>query len=615
MKLLYTGLVITLLCAYSTVCNAQYLLQKTVSVNADQQPLKKVLDNIAQQGGFFFSYNSNAINADSIISIQVKEKTVQQTLDIIFNRRFEYKQVKNHIIIKTNAGPVWYVSGYVVDENTGEKVRDASVFEPNQLVASLTNSEGYFQLKLKDNTFPSQLTVSKSWYKDTSVKIKTGVDQEIKVSISPKVFVMDSVVISDGENVEGTWLGKFFLSSKQRMQSLNLSKFFVNMPVQASLTPGISSHGRMSSQVVNKASINLLGGYTAGVDGIEVGAGFNIVKHDARYLQVAGIFNIVGGDVVGFQGAGIYNNVLGGAMGMQAAGIGNVCKERIYGIQAGGIFSVCGDKVQGGQFAGIANVTIDSIKGIQAAGITNLCIKDIVGFQMAGITNTGKSLKGMQAAGIINVAASDVTGMQFSGLINMCGGTLRGMQAGSIINFSKELRGVQLGIINVADTANGVGIGLFSFVRKGYHKISISTNEVANFNAAIKTGTKWLYNIYSFGMNFSNNNKVYMYGFGWGSELRILKNVSINPEATGHAVYLGNWNDVNILGKFHTNINYRVNKYISVFAGPAFTIFYNNQQTKYPGFKTNFPSEGYKVNNLQYNESTWIGWNAGVTIF
>ena len=37
----------------------------------------------------------------------------------------------------------------------------------------------------------------------------------------------------------------------------------------------------------------MFGGYTAGVNGLEIGGLFNLNKKDVRYVQAAGLFNIV----------------------------------------------------------------------------------------------------------------------------------------------------------------------------------------------------------------------------------------------------------------------------------------------------------------------------------
>jgi hypothetical protein len=81
----------------------------------------------------------------------------------------------------------------------------------------------------------------------------------------------------------------------------------------------------MSGQVINNFSLNIFGGYSGGVDGMELGGLFNIDKKDAQYFQAAGLFNMVGGNTNGVQLAGISNTVLKSVQGVQASWYQQLC--------------------------------------------------------------------------------------------------------------------------------------------------------------------------------------------------------------------------------------------------------------------------------------------------
>ncbi|WP_146753028.1 hypothetical protein [Sphingobacterium multivorum] len=80
---------------------------------------------------------------------------------------------------------------------------------------------------------------------------------------------------------------------------MNLGGMFLYSPYQISMTPGLSTHGFIRSQIVNKFSINIIGGSTAGVKGMELGGVFNMNQYDMQGMQMAGVFNAVGGNVRG----------------------------------------------------------------------------------------------------------------------------------------------------------------------------------------------------------------------------------------------------------------------------------------------------------------------------
>ncbi|MDB5013348.1 MAG: hypothetical protein JWQ25_1550, partial [Daejeonella sp.] len=189
-----------------------------------------------------------------------------------------------------------------------------------------------------------------------------------------------------------------------------------------------------------------------------------------------------------------------------------------------------------------------------------------------------------------------------------------GIQIASVVNVAKETKGFQFALINVADTSSGVSIGLVNIIRHGYHKISFSANELTNSNVSIKTGNAKFYTMLMAGANVSNNEKIYTGGYGIGHDFILNRRFSISSEASGHAVFLGNWEYPGILSKGQLQGQYKLNKTFGIFAGPSFSVYKSNSQTQIShGFKTSVAPSYAKV----YNSSTqgWIGWNLGITLF
>jgi hypothetical protein len=332
----------------------------------------------------------------------------------------------------------------------------------------------------------------------------------------------------------------------------------------------VSTHGKLSGQVINNVSLNLFGGYTGGVNGLEVAGLFNIDKKKVQFIQAAGIFNIVGGKVIGLQVAGIHNTDLDTLIGLQVAGVNNLVKGSMTGIQVGGIYNHVSGKVTGAQIAGISNYSRKKVSGVQIAGVGNFSNREMSGAQIAGV-----------------------------------------------FNYAKKMNGVQIGLINVSNTSDGLGIGLINIVFKGYHKLSFSTNEVLNTNVAFKTGHSRLYNILQAGIHVAEPKQylVYSFGYGLGTELPLGKTSSLNTEVTSQYMYLGSYDHLNLLNKAHLNLNLKFGKYFSIFGGPSFAAYYTDQTTAVSGYKLNLLPTGYKTFNLRDKVTGWIGWNAGINFF
>jgi hypothetical protein len=575
------SLLILLFVCYGFSLKAQHSaeipkLYRRISITADKQPLAEVLNEISKRGNFIFSYSGTVFNPDSLVTLNAKNETVRDILDRIFLNMADYRESANYVILRSTIRRFsiqpdiiktdqrhYLISGYVIDEHTGKKVPDASVYEKRLLESDLTDKDGYFRLRIRGSHQSVILTLSKESYRDTSMMFLST------VTIKPEGYTYeDEEYMSYASNiVEKLGIGRFLVSAKQQIQSLNISGFLTSSPYQASLLPGLSSHGMFSSQVVNKASLNLLGGYTAGVDGAEVAGLFNISKNNVQYVQLAGLANLVGGSVRGFQAGGLVNSVLDSLVGFQAAGIVNDVRSGTEGWQAAGIFN-----------------------------------------------HVRRDMKGMQVAGIGNLVSGNTRGIQIAGIGNVAAKEMKGIQIGGIFSYAKEMKGLQIGLINVADTSSGFSIGLINWVNKGYHKVSLSSTDVFGTQLAVKTGTAKFYTMLILAGSYGVSDRVYSAGYGMGHDFLFSKKLSASAELSSQGLYLGNWDYPNILTKGQLNMQFKLFKGLSAFAGPSYSFYYSDPASlSEEAYRARVAPKSAKV----YSTKTkgWLGWSAGITLF
>jgi hypothetical protein len=552
-------------------------LSKLVTFNIKQQRVRDALQEISSAGDFYFSFNGKLINQDSIVSLNVQRMPVRDVLDKMFDGKVAYKESEEYVILRyavnhftiepeniTTAENLYLISGYLVDTKTGKRVKQASVYEKRLLQSTLTDDEGYFSLRFKGEHKEVVLTASKETYRDTSLVFLSDIKIESQSYDDPdkeRGTIFSNVI-------EDLGISKFLLSSKQRIQNLNVPNFFANTPFQASLLPGLSSHGMMSSRIVNKVSLNVLGGYTAGVDGVEV----------------AGLFNLTIGKVTSFQAAGLFNAVGGDVEGTQFAGLINYDKQNVSGYQGAGILNVVSGKLNGVQTAGIGNIVSKEVDGVQVAGIGNIA---------------SRSVKGLQIAGVGNIASRKFKGTQIAG----------------IFNYAKNHSGLQIGLINLSDSTSGTAIGLLNISKNGYKKLSFFSNDLVNANVAIKTGNANLYTLLIAGKNVSDTAKVETIGVGFGHDFVFSKHVAIEAEMITQYLHLGNWDNANILMRFQANLEIKLFKGFAIFGGPSYA-YYNSDApigSSAKGYKQNVvPAKHHKFRG---NNQGWLGWNFGVTLF
>jgi len=299
-------------------------------------------------------------------------------------------------------------------------------------------------------------------------------------------------------------------------------------PLHISFISPISTNGLQSGEVTNILSLNILAGYSGGLQGIEVGGFANVIKGETKGVQIAGFSNTNTGDVTAVQFAGFSN--VGFA------------------------------KTKGAQFAGFANVASGSVTGLQAAGFSNVA--------------RGMPLGG-QLAGFANVNHGDAIGAQISGFSNVNTGDIKGIQASGFLNVAKKVDGVQLGVINISDTIeNGVGIGLFTFVKKGYKALEVSGNETFYATASFKTGTSRLYNIISLGASSAKNEITWGWGYGIGTMLPVSKNMNLSIDVISYHVNEDVWftSRMNSLNKLNVTVEYKISEFLTVYGGPTWNV-------------------------------------------
>ncbi len=316
-------------------------------------------------------------------------------------------------------------------------------------------------------------------------------------------------------------------------------------------------------KTINNCSFNLFYGHSKGTNVIELGALVNRDDGNVRYFQAAGLVNYVGDSLEGVQLAGLSNFVGKSVNGFQAAGLNNH-SERLKGIQ----------------FSGLYNFNISDAKGIQGAGLFNYT-KSIHGIQVAGLFNHADSVNGLQMAGLYNKA--------------------------------KKIRGLQLGVINFSDSCYGLPIGVFSYVKHGYHKLELSSHETGFLQLGFRTGAAQFHNIFFTGGNWLASDFLWTFGYGIGSTLKVKGKLHITSEITTQSILRHTPTHFNFsqLHKATVAAEFIVPQKFSVALGPSFNVL--NQDLRKSTYasvvRSIVPNSLYTYTNQRESLRTtlWIG--------
>jgi hypothetical protein len=522
----FLPLLVVLFTATASYLGAQVNhLGTPVSIDIRGVKLKDALPKIAARGGFQFSYNSDIIPGDSLVTVQAENRQVREVLGSLLGPGIRYKVVGNHIILladkkmgrneKRGEAKEYTITGYIYDSQTGEILSSASIYEVEGMFVAATDETGRYSLTVPGDQ-EKQVSYSKAGYADTLIVVRPKEQPEMNISLRPKQRPVTESQLA-GRNVESLGerrLVRVLVPSRALITAQNVETEEQRWG-QLSLFPFIGSNRFVSGLITNRLSLNIFAGYSGGLRGVELGGFLNVVRKEMHGFQVAGFGNIVGRKSHGVQLSGFFNWDAGSFGGLQASGFSNVVTDTIRGVQLAGFSNVLRGPMYGTQISGFSNFTSQNVDGIQASGFLNIAGKDVKLAQISGFANYGKSVGGLQAAGFMNIAS----------------GTSKGLQVSGFLNYAHELQGVQWSVFNIADTvSSGVPIGLISYVRKGYHPLEITANELIPFNLTFKTGIRKFYSIFTGGIQ----QQLLSLGYGLGTQFRLARKLTLSMDLTGH---------------------------------------------------------------------------------
>jgi hypothetical protein len=629
------------------VFSQKSLLDRKVDLSFEHTSLERIFIYLSNEADFNFSYNANLISLDTLISVHIVNSTVEEVLNALLAQDISYQVSGNHLILlkerlpenRSKKNVKYQIRGYVYNASNRTGLAKVSVFDASGLISALTDSSGYYSINLSSKYEQINLFYSKQNFRDTLIIVQPA-DQQLNVSLSQlnekaSIRPLRIKSIQPYEPVEKIGIVQRFVSPDLRIQAQNI-EIEQKRIAQISILPNIGTNLKMSGLVENTFSLNVFAGYALGVNGLEVGGLVNIDRKDVKGLQIGGLGNVVGGTAKGLQIGGLFNNNRRNMAGAQIAGLSNILMDTIRGAQVAGISNVLRGSMYGWQVAGINNFTTESVDGVQMAGISNIAVKDVDVLQLSGVFNLGNQVNGFQVSGLVNAARGNVGGFQIAGLVNysrsvrmgqisglgnIATRNVNGFQLSALFNYAKYVKGGQISLFNLADSVGGTPVGLISIVRKGYHKIELSGEEVLYVNLTYKMGVRKFYNIFSAGIQPGNGpNPVWGVGYGFGSQIG-QKKIILNLDVKGTQIFEDvEKQNFNVSFRFTPQLGYRITRKFIFFFGPALNLHVSDlRDPETHEFLTRIAPDNLLIWEKVPGQNTlfqlWLGGTAGFRFF
>lgn len=517
------------------------LLDRKVSVTFHQAPLESVLRTLRRQYGIRISYSNTALNLRQPITLDMRNQPLRTVLNtLLADKNIGYELVDDQVVLhparpsKPRAAPAAAPTTGSKAASNGLLTEPATPSPPSakpavgagsptdKTTAPLPAKRPPTQPAPARKPAPQEPTgsvgsPSKSGMQSAEPASATTGQPTSRTPVGPKATTTTAATPPQPAAQEALGTPKSLESKLEKLEAelektgaelerkttaelekveAELEKVeadveelmhTVTKKAQVSFLGPLGSNGFRNGQMVNQVSVNVLGGYSAGVDGFEAAGLFNVTRDSVRGVQVAGLANVVGRHLAGFQGAGLLNVLGGTGTGWQAAGLLNVAARPVNGVQTAGLFNYAGPT------------------------------KPAAGPETTDATPAPRRAT-VQAAGLFNVALSEVRGVQAAGLFNVAG-TVHGVQVA--------------GLFNVADSVDGVSLAPFNFVRHGYHRFEVVHTETWPVEANFKLGGSAGFYTFLAGTYAGTGpaNRRWAVGYGLGAEVLARRRLSLSLDA------------------------------------------------------------------------------------
>lgn len=580
---------------------SQSVLRQKIDLDGGDYRFDDLKDIIESHTHLSFAYNVDLIDVNERYSISEGETSINKILSEVCQSKFDYKVVGKHIVLlpaekpkKKKAFPLITIRGNIKDSKK-QQLSGVVVYEVGSSTAAISDANGY-RLQIRPKKESISIHYKYRDLLDTVIQLSSQsqtYNLELSSSLPEEINrlpgrSLNQISDSLGSIDDVFWVDVFVPKGDSYYLSKN-SDISESSTFQLSIFPFFGNNGFESGLYVNRISLNIIAGYSRGVDGVEVSSFASICRGDVSGCQMSGFANVAGGRLHGVQTAAVSNYMVGGVSGIQLAGLSNSTRFRLNGIQLSGGFSSSMVNANAIQVSGGANYTQGCERSLQVAGGANISTgtksKGRGGhiIQVAGGFNSDAgNIVVVQGTGGVNIAQR-VAGIQVSGVSNITRRKLSGVQVSGLFNYTDKLSGFQIGLINYARTIdNGLQLGLVNIVRDGYRAFEFSASPVS-VNFTYKTGGKSLYSMIDIGRGFNNT----QLGYGVGLRQRFTNNFYMHFDWVSSAI-LSKPNTTLFAGmvyRFRLGADYRLRNNLFLSTGPSLSFYDPYEDSEIRGLK------------------------------
>ena len=194
------------------------VLDRTITIQFDSISVGKALQLLESTSGVSLAYNSNLPALQEKISLHLTTTSIREILNqLCTDRGISYKLIGNTVTFyqhNIKEPEKIIISGYVVDQNTGEVLISCSIFDKTTQKGSASNNFGFFSLTVPEGS----RTIVFSYIGYTREEIYVNTDTILNIKLSPAISNLNEIIILEKhreEIINASEMGIIDISSKR----------------------------------------------------------------------------------------------------------------------------------------------------------------------------------------------------------------------------------------------------------------------------------------------------------------------------------------------------------------------------------------------------------------
>jgi len=187
------------------------VLEKKISIEANNVTIASILDLISSQAQVFFSYDAALIEAEKKTDISISDKTIRETLDSLFHAKFEYKVLGEQIIIavpeveevkkeeineEKEKPKIISFRGKVIDKDEKDVLPYSSIYVFRSNIGTVSNNDGEFELKIPESMKQDTVIISCLGYRQQIQPIGEITDKNYQIALDPSSVQLKEINVT-----------------------------------------------------------------------------------------------------------------------------------------------------------------------------------------------------------------------------------------------------------------------------------------------------------------------------------------------------------------------------------------------------------------------------------